>query len=212
LRLVPAYYFAILVALLLWPGKVAVADVALHAFFLHGFSPEYARTMIPAMWSLTPEVVFYCLLPLFVLVFRSARQRIVIFAVLYAASLPAQIYVARNVMERARIPYGEPDWLSFWAGFPTTLLYLFAAGMLLRMLVERLNHAPAWLPPAAFGLFVLSFAELAGFGLAAPLLSVLPSVAGEVARVVASDLAIIGFFASALLGAPLARAARLEAA
>ena len=52
---------------------------------------------------------------------------------------------------------------------------------------------------------MLFFAHLAGFGVAGYLLAPLPTGAWLMAAVVISDLAIMGFFASAVLGAPLLR-------
>lgn len=93
-RLIPAYYVAIVLIILLRPTDPSAGSVALHLSFLHGFSPSYPRGLDPVFWSLTPEVVFYLSLPLLVLVFRSLRQRLMILAGLVLLSLAGKLYMA----------------------------------------------------------------------------------------------------------------------
>jgi peptidoglycan/LPS O-acetylase OafA/YrhL len=209
LRLVPAYYVAIVVVLLVWPRTPSLWDVLSHMAFVHGLTPQYARTMSPAMWSLTPEVIFYCLLPFVILKLPRLWQRLALFVVLYLASLPTQMYVAVNVMDREKVVYGQPDWFQFYAGFPTTLLYLFIAGMLLRMMVEHLNARPMprWQPYVASALFVVSTLLLLGLSPVRLLVRLLDleRTAAVLMSVAVSDASLIAFFASGLLGAPILR-------
>lgn len=200
LRIVPAYYVAILVVLLVWPSPTSLPDLLSHLAFVHGFTPGFARTMSSAFWSLTPEVVFYCMLPFIVLKLPRLWHRLALFVGLLLVSLPTQILLARNAGEQGNMTYGEFNPFQFYASFPTTLLFLFAAGALLRTLVERLNERPAssLQPYAALALFL---------GSAAYLLAVSGRGEGEMALgpSLLSYLALVGFFASAVLGAPVLR-------
>ena len=57
LRLVPAYYVALLIVVVLGlyqAIEVSAIDVLLHATFLHGLNPHTASSLDPAWWSLTP--------------------------------------------------------------------------------------------------------------------------------------------------------------
>ncbi len=202
LRIVPAYYFAMAVFFLLWPGRTSVWDVASHALFVHGLFPETARTM-PAVWSLTPEVVFYLLLPVVILFLPGLWQRLALFAALFAISLPTQLYVLENFSTRADAGVGGASLYQYYASLPTTYLYLFIGGMLLRMMVERLNERPApprWQAGVALTLLLVSVA----YTQVAPHLEVLRPKGPVLQTLVicVQDIMLASFFAAAVLGAP----------
>jgi peptidoglycan/LPS O-acetylase OafA/YrhL len=134
LRLVPAYYAAIAVIVLVRPSSPSFETLALHATFLHGFKPAYPRGLDGVFWSLTPEIVFYAMLPLLVLVFRGLWQRLAILGALVAVSLVSRLHMADP--SSGLLPFGESFAGNRLYFFPTTLLYLFLAGVLLKMLVE----------------------------------------------------------------------------
>lgn len=206
LRLVPAYYVSILVVVLLWPARVSqasVESVLWHVSFLHMLSPEYGRTLDGVYWSLTAEVVFYLLLPLLVLRLPGTTGRLVLLAFLAAVSLGTRLYVAHAGLGPPPNPY--PRNAEFWFLYylPSTHLYLFVAGMLLRALVERLGPAGPGRAALAFSLFAASVAAFAAFPYAVSEYG--PTLQGPGGMAV--DLLVIGFFASALLGAPLLRGA-----
>jgi len=208
LRLVPAYYVAIVVVLLLWPTPKSFLDVLSHLFFLHGLTPGFARTMSPAFWSLTPEVVFYLLLPLIILKLTKLWHRVVLFVVLLAVSFPTQILASQSVGARHEFVYGEMNPFQFYSSFPTTLLYLFLAGVLLRMLVEHLSGRPAprWQAPVAFILFVVSSSyTILRPGLGFLHMSILGKTGNMILSFTIRDLVLFFFFASAVLGAPVLR-------
>jgi peptidoglycan/LPS O-acetylase OafA/YrhL len=68
-RILPAYYLAIVGAIiLLWnvPGVMPPAEqLPLFAFFAQNYSPDTMLALDPPVWSLCVEVAFYALLPLF---------------------------------------------------------------------------------------------------------------------------------------------------
>lgn len=136
LRLVPAFYVATAVVVLLWPTDPALLDVALLATFLHGFKPSFPVGLDPAVWSLTPEVVFYVLLPLLVLKIRATWQRLAVLAGLLVLSLGTRLLMAFGAF--AALPaVGESLDGNRMYFYPTTLLYLFIVGVLLKGVVER---------------------------------------------------------------------------
>ena len=133
LRIVPAYYVALALLVLVGPVTPSFGTVAVHLTFLHGF---FFIPQIEAgpFWTLTVEVAFYAMLPLLVLKFRRFSQRAMIFGVLLLASV-----ITRLVM------VGALDFLPVLgelrggglASYPTTWLYLCLGGVLIRMMVER---------------------------------------------------------------------------
>lgn len=201
-RLVPAYYVAIAVVVLLWPTDPALFDVALLATFLHGFKPSFPIGLDPAVWSLTPEVVFYVLLPFLVLKVRATWQRVTILAGLLGVSLATRLLMASGTF--AALPVvGESLVGNRMYFYPTTLLYLFIVGVLLRGMVER--RGPGGPPGGASGLLL---SALGVFPVA--LLAVFPYLivegqvlAGPVAML--AEAMVVAFFAAALLGSPALR-------
>lgn len=57
-------------------------------------------------------------------------------------SLSTQLYSIRLVADRPEVVYEEVNWFQVLSSFPTGFLYLFIGGMILRMMVERLNGRP----------------------------------------------------------------------
>lgn len=104
-RIVPAYYVSILVALVMG-GQIAFlwqhADsLGLHLLYLHNLIPEHANDITPIYWTLAVEAHFYLLLPLLLPVART-RAWPLMAAALVALSLafrwalftPAHLYYA----------------------------------------------------------------------------------------------------------------------
>lgn len=205
LRLVPAYYVALLAVILIWPAQQTIPDVLSHVTFLHGLTPYYGRTMNTAFWSLTPEVIFYLILPLFVLKLTRLWHRVAAFVVLLAASFPLQILASGGRDARFEAQYETFNPFQFYSSFPLTLMYLFIAGMLLRMLIEHLNERPVspWQPRIALVLFVACLAyTVTSPGLGILRLGFLGETGLQIEAFIVRDAALIGLFASALLGAP----------
>ena len=209
LRLVPAYYVAIVVVLLVWPKPTSFWDLVSHLTFTHGFTPAYARTMSPAFWSLTPEVVFYAMVPLLVLKLTRLWQRLALFVVLFLVALPTRLLVLENAGLRDENTYGVFNPFQFYASFPTTLLYLFVAGVLMRVMVEKLNERerpPRWQPYVAFALFVPSALWIVTTpGLGFLRLESLGQTFVWIQSLLIQDVTLFAFFAAALLGAPILR-------
>jgi peptidoglycan/LPS O-acetylase OafA/YrhL len=165
--------------------------------------------MSPAFWSLTPEVVFYLMLPFLILRLPGWKGRLSLFVALFLICIPTRAWAALTQPgEAAPVDYGEFDPYTFSQSFPTTLLYHFVAGMLIRMLVERLNERPSspWRERLTFTVFAISAAYLlvpSAFSFLYP--RGLGSVAEYLWVETFSDVMLIAFFASAVLGAPVLR-------
>jgi len=135
LRLIPAYYVALAVCLLLWPGTPTLPDTLLHLVVLQSFGPHFQDSVFdPATWYLTSEVVFYAMLPLLVLKLRGLYVRLALFGALLAASLAINGYMLMNAKALSET-YAE-----YLLHFPLTHLWLFMAGVLLRILVDHLGE------------------------------------------------------------------------
>lgn len=196
LRLVPAYYFAILVAIVVWPERASVMGVLLQMSFLQALNPYTGMALDPVWWSLTAEVVFYVLLPFLVVKLPRFSQRLTLFGALFVISLSTRMIIW-HVAGQPLIQPDESGLLRYLYFLPTTWLWLFLAGVLLRMVVERLGARPMsrLRPLLASVLFLVS----------AFFLVTLPYLLGERAMKMPLDLMMVAFFASAVLGAPLLR-------
>jgi peptidoglycan/LPS O-acetylase OafA/YrhL len=188
--------------------KISLVDILAHLTFLHSLTPAFAMTISAQFWSLTPEVVFYCLVPLVILKLPLLWQRLVLFVVLFLIGLYTHGLATQAFDTTATFAYGQMNPNTFYERLPITLLYLFFAGVLLRMMVEWLNARPVspLQPYIALALFLSS---LVAFVIAKPDLRFLnPESLGwtvvDIPRLV-QHVALIGFFASALLGAPILR-------
>jgi len=195
LRLVPAYYFALAVVVLLWPTSPSPWDVGLLATFLHGFKPSFPIGLDPSVWSLTPEVVFYALLPLLVLKLKGFRQRLAVLAALLTVSLATRVLMISNAFGSLPL-LGDALGGNRMYFYPTTLLYLFLVGVLLRMMVEKgVIRAPAGLTTVLAVLPVVVVVAL-------PYLVSRQGILRSPLTMLA-ELMVAMFFAAALLGAPL---------
>jgi peptidoglycan/LPS O-acetylase OafA/YrhL len=160
LRIVPAYYLAITVVILVTgligvdPPHPSIGVVVIHLVFLHGFAVSYPLGLDLAWWSLTPEIVFYAMLPLLVLKFQKFSQRAVILTILVVVSLVTRLLQAYDAFDLLPLFQSNALGQDRMHFFPTTYLYLFLVGMLLRMMVER--RAQASHPPVHYQRFVVS--------------------------------------------------------
>lgn len=134
-RIVPAYYVALVMALLLWPTDKSAGDILAHFTFTQGFFLTETG-FDGAYYSITPEVVFYAFLPLFILKIRSFSQRLILMVVLFAISLATEIYLINLYVN-----YNDWNFAHYLLRFPTTYLWMFIAGMVLRMVVERIQQS-----------------------------------------------------------------------
>lgn len=202
LRIVPAYYLAIVVVLLTWPTHISFWPVALHLTFLQGFKPSYPPGLDGAWWSLTPEIIFYAMLPLLVLKFRTFAQRTVILMMLVLVSLGTRLLQVCDI-------FGIPSSLDHTLGinrlyhFPTTTLYLFLVGMLLRMIVERRTNTGHkrryWQPYVAAVLTVVPIVVISVF----PYLIIKQSDILHHPLANLAEVMAILVFVSILLGSPI---------
>jgi peptidoglycan/LPS O-acetylase OafA/YrhL len=212
LRVVPAYYVAILVVVVLWPLSVwgmsiSVVDVLMHASFLHSLNPNTISSLDPVWWSLTPEVLFYCLLPFIVMKLPRVSQRLALFGVFALISLAIRLYLYMAQI----VP--DPANPNFWLVLAATTfyLYLFLAGVLLRRLVEYLNIQPAsrlrpQLSTALFLIGAMSIVAVLYLDMKHPTIAMLQGQASWSLLGIPIDLLALVFFASLLLGSPLTRA------
>jgi peptidoglycan/LPS O-acetylase OafA/YrhL len=200
LRLVPAYYVAVAVVIVLWPTNPSLVDIAAVLSFLHGFKLSFPVGLDPAFWSLTPEVVFYVLLPFLVLKFNKVRQLLAILGALLAVSLVTRMLIAEGVFGLL------PGWVGEALGgnrmyfFPTTLLYIFIVGVLLRKMIEGgVGHRAAHFRLPVALLTVIPVAVLVA----------LPYLIESQGKLLSSPAAMIAegmvvlLFASVLLGSPV---------
>jgi peptidoglycan/LPS O-acetylase OafA/YrhL len=214
LRLVPAYYVAIVVAVVSWPHDSNIDAVLMHMSFLHALHPLYVNTLEPAWWSLTPEILFYCLLPFIILKFRRLSSRITLFGVFALITLLYRLYlyynydVDANAGDPAALFHSHP--ITFIVGaalYHTQFVCICLAGVLLRMLVEYFNGRPAsrLRPRLATALFLISTGTMGMWlclGLKHPLFLNLEGNPLGLLIQTPIDLLVIAFFASAVLGAP----------
>ncbi len=209
LRLVPAYYVAILIVILLWPIPVSASDVLMHALFIHALNPPTGSGLDPVWWSLTPEVAFYCLLPFIVLKFPRVSQRLALFGVFALTSLASRlfIYMAHLVPD----PSNPATYKGMFHVSVTFFLYIFLAGVALRTLVEYFNERPASLLRHRLATTLLlisavSMVALLYLGLTPASIAMAQGQQSWTLVGIPLELVAIAFFTSLMLGSPLLRA------
>ena len=205
LRLIPAYYAALaFIFLLRLAGLKAGGDLPTltHTLVYLGVFQSFWPEPQPSMgfdatyWYLTSEVVFYALLPIVVLKIRGLYGRLVLFGALVAVAAVTDVFIYMSFSADAGfLPY-------YLGGLPSTHLWIFMAGVLLRTFVERLEvkrPGDSW-PTLAFSLFAgsLAFVVLLPFG---PLLEVSHNIGIHPMTVL--FFAAFPFFVAAVLGSPV---------
>lgn len=199
-RLIPAYYTAIALILLLRPGTPTLGTLVSHLTFLQGFVPAYPVGVDAAFWTLTPEIVFYASLPLIVLKLRKVWHRAAILIVLVILSLVTRLSMSGYILNPAALNENFAGNRLFF--FPTTLLYLFIVGMLLKMFIERLNaseNVNRWQRPVALVLTIIPLPVLAAY----PYLGLRqPQILQSPLTMIPETMTIM-LFAAALLGSPI---------
>jgi peptidoglycan/LPS O-acetylase OafA/YrhL len=117
LRILPAYWFALLV-MGVFPGLVGVFgdDWWRYFFFLQLYDDDTLGAGIPVAWTLCVEVSFYVLLPLWAAALRRARPGadLVALAVLAVAGAAVQVAGARLAISRelAQSLAGQCTWMA----------------------------------------------------------------------------------------------------
>ena len=198
LRIVPAYYVAIVIVFLLWPTEPTLTDTLLHLGLLQAFWPNYhASAYDPAWWYLTTEVVFYAMLPLLVLKLRGLYARLALFGALLAAAVATHAYMEYLLTNTETL---SKTYMAYLLTFPLIHLWMFMAGVLIRMLVDRLNERSpgTFRPILTFSLFVGSLVLL----ILAPNVQFVRA-AREDLHITVTVLLAIPFFVAAVLGSPV---------
>ena len=162
-------------------------NYAIHIAYAHGLSPEYARSILGVTWSLTPEVVFYLLLPA-IITYTSTRKRIALFA---AALLGSVLW-----LKFGRMLLASSQTNAIWISLsPPALLFVFLAGVLMAPVYrqhnayiatrseERSRHGDAILLVALIGFFSSHY-----FGVLVPILPWLMISLGVLAYCLGSAL------------------------
>lgn len=207
LRLIPAYWVSILVVVIVWPTHPSVLDVITQGLFLVGFNPyslTFQGTFHPldhVAWSLTAEVVFYFCLPFIVTKLPRLSQRLVLFVVLMLISLIVRVYISQNIEDLSQVGPGGFTMFDYLYFLPIIHLYLFIAGVLLRTLTER-SQAPTLLHRRRQ---VLPTAMLVGsvlFLTSFPYWGMAPTAVLKSPAAMLPEIAVIAFFASAILNTP----------
>jgi peptidoglycan/LPS O-acetylase OafA/YrhL len=130
-RVAPMFYVAILLYLVLFgcgarqfaPGGIGLADVALTIGFAHIWSTNALNSVVPGDWSIGVEAMFYLVLPLLLLLRRSAS--------IYTVLTVFLVFVAQIIhwTGAAFGPLGPP-------GFPSQAA-VFAFGLIAAEAVRR---------------------------------------------------------------------------
>lgn len=162
-RILPAYWVAVTLILLFLPGtsggyQVWLANLGLVQVFV----PLTLTEGLTQMWSLSVEVLFYLLLPLFAFLMAGLRGTSVRFRV------PLLLAVSTLALSWAFLPIPAPEMIHHDNWLPGYLPW-FGVGMLLAELavgdstwMHRLAHRRVLLTGVAAVAFALSCTDLAG--------------------------------------------------
>ncbi|MBV9452786.1 MAG: acyltransferase [Rubrobacter sp.] len=205
LRILPAYYVAIaivvVIASLIFSSAISheymVKWGVLHLLFLYAILEPVNGAVLHTYWYLNVEMFNYLLLPFVVALLPRLRQRLALSGLLFVLSLGVQVYIGQNGLRSVEALEAGALNLWFLSELPV-VMFLFMVGGLLRMTIERLGNQKQsrWLPLVSS---VLLLASLSLYALQ-PLFVANPFIEEILGN---GQIAVIAFFASAVLGAPL---------
>ena len=205
LRILPAYYVAIAIVVvtcfLLFYSDVSLEYMVkwgvLHLLFLYAILEPVNGAVVHTYWYLNAEMFNYLLLPFVVTLLPRLRQRLALSGLLFILSLGVQVYIGQSGLRSVEALESGALNLWFLSELPI-VMFLFIVGGLLRMTTERLGNQKQsrWLPLVSSALLLASLLLYA-----LQLLFTAYPFVGEILD--NGEIAVIAFFASAVLGAPL---------
>ena len=77
-RIAPMYYLGILFFSLV-TDNATTGSILSNIFFIHGLHPEWVAQLVPGGWSISVEMLFYCLIPLLVRKINTLNKAIYLF-------------------------------------------------------------------------------------------------------------------------------------
>ena len=77
-RIAPMYYLGILFFSLV-TNNATMGSVISNIFFVHGLHPDWVLKLVPGGWSISVEMLFYCLLPLLIKKITTINKAIYLF-------------------------------------------------------------------------------------------------------------------------------------
>jgi peptidoglycan/LPS O-acetylase OafA/YrhL len=142
-RIAPAYYAAAAFYAWLSPpvGEFDMPRLLASVGFLNGWSPRMMSTepgawyMVPGGWSVTVEVTFYLVFPLFVVLASSLRRAALLFGLCLVVGGLANRWAA-GALAGGDTPAAVDNFLYFW--FPNQMA-VFALGGVLYFAIGRLS-------------------------------------------------------------------------
>lgn len=131
-RIAPLFYFALVLAILVAPGRLPTGDLLLHLAFLFNLTPRFVGSFVPAGWAIGVEMLAYLGLPMILLRIRALQAALWLFLACLAASFACRLVLPALVSAE------------FGTWFLGSNLVFFAAGVLAwRALLEfRLDWRP----------------------------------------------------------------------
>lgn len=105
IRLIPLYFVAIIVYTYLggssyWLGseeKITIWNELSHIFFLHGFFPHYANSIIGVKWYIGVLAIFYIIAPFIYKVINSFEKAIILFIIMAFVCPTITTFALNNV-------------------------------------------------------------------------------------------------------------------
>lgn len=138
-RIAPMFYLAIAYNIIerLYVGylltshypDISVWSVVSSVFFLHGLSPYWINTVVPGGWSITNEMMFYCMIPFLFKNIKNLNHAAIAFI--------AAIFIQHGVTFLVKlIPFSESHFMKeYLFYYLPTHLPVFACGIFLYFLI-----------------------------------------------------------------------------
>lgn len=140
LKIYPNHIVTWALAMWLFASSTPMHAWLMNLTLLHGFSnrPDTVQSVNIPSWSLSSEMLFYALFPLFILLVRRINERrLWLWAALVVAGVASMTLVMRLIPPGPRIPgYDLPlnqQWFAY--AFPPPRLFEFVLGMILARIV-----------------------------------------------------------------------------
>ncbi|MEI6949496.1 acyltransferase [Paraflavisolibacter sp. H34] len=145
-RIAPVYYLGI--AYYFWqfngevnhwlggPHEIETGNIISNFLFLHGFNPNWFNSLVPGGWSITVEMMFYCLVPVLLKYISSLNKAITFFVGTVVLN-----FLLTRMLGHFNSGFTEKIWSQYIGLYLPSQLPVFACGIIAFFIVVKRDYA-----------------------------------------------------------------------